>query len=230
MPAYGTARAGHLRTRGRPAAALGRSWWDPCGGRRGSAGLSNGQRVTTERLEAVLARLARSKDRILGLVAAADDSRRAVAATDGQWSMLQVIEHLVLAEEGTLRVLRRGPPAKQRVTLRSRLILRAIELLFTMGARVRVPSQSLAPSGGVSLEALRVRWSEARDGIVAVVMGLDAQALQAPRFRHPVAGWLTVEQGLDFLERHIRHHERQIQRIRQATSSSDRVRQSTSGG
>ncbi|TFG52808.1 MAG: DinB family protein [Gemmatimonadales bacterium] len=161
-------------------------------------------------------RLAQSRDRVLTLVAATDEPHRATRPGAGQWSMLQVIEHLVLAEEGTLRVLRQGPGPQPRVTVRSRLALRAIEVLFGLGARVRVPSKSLAPAGADSLDTLRSRWNEAREGIAAVVEGLDAEALRQPRFRHPVAGWLTVGQGLDFLERHIRHHERQLHRIRRA--------------
>lgn len=182
--------------------------------------------MTTGRLDILVQRLARSKDRILELVAAADESQRAAAPGDGRWSMLQVIEHLVLAEEGTLRVLRRGAPAEQRVTLRSRFILQAIELLFILRARVRVPSPSLAPSGAVSFEVLRQRWNEAREGIAREVMVLDAKGLQAPRFRHPIAGWLTMGQGLDFLDRHIRHHERQVHRLHRAALASDRSRHS----
>lgn len=161
-------------------------------------------------------RLAQSRDRVLALVEATEEPHRATQPGEGQWSMLQVIEHLVLAEEGTLRVFGQGPAPQPRVTFRSRLTVRAIELLFGLGARVRVPSKSLAPAGADSLERLRSRWREAREGIVAVVDGLDAEALRQPRFRHPVAGWLTVGQGLDFLERHIRHHERQLHRIRRS--------------
>jgi len=172
--------------------------------------------VMTDESETLFDRLAQSRDRALAFVEATDGPRRGLRPGEGQWSMLQVIEHLVLAEEGTLRVLRQGPGPRPRVTFRSRLALRAIEVLFGLGARVRVPSQSLAPSGADALDTLRSRWSGAREGIAAVVRGLDADGLRQPRFRHPVAGWLTVGQGLDFLERHIRHHERQLHRIRRA--------------
>jgi hypothetical protein len=130
--------------------------------------------------------------------------------------MLQVVEHLVLAEEGTLRVFEKGPPPEPKVKVRSLLALRAIEGLLGLRIRLPVPSKSLTPTAPESLEPLRVRWTAVSDGITRYAGALESDDLREPRFRHPVAGWVTVGHGLDFLERHIRHHERQIHRIRRS--------------
>lgn len=165
-------------------------------------------------VERLCDRLEQSRARVLGLVEATDERQRSVHPAEGKWSMLQVVEHLVLAEEGTLRVFEKGPPPQPKVKLRSLLALRAIEGLFGLRIRLPIPSKSLTPTAPGSLESLRSRWDGTRAGITRFLRELEAGDLLRPRFRHPVAGWLTVGQGLDFLERHIRHHERQIHRIR----------------
>ena len=38
----------------------------------------------------------------------------------------------------------------------------------------------------------------------------------AARFRHPIAGWVTADEGVAFLADHIGHHERQVHRIRRS--------------
>jgi uncharacterized damage-inducible protein DinB len=173
-------------------------------------------------VERLCDRLEQSRARVLGLVEATDQRRRSVQPADGKWSMLQVVEHLVLAEEGTLRVFEQGPPPQPKVKVRSVLVLRAIEGLFGMRLRLPVPSKSLTPTVPESLEALRLRWTTASDGITQCVGALESDDLRQPRFRHPLAGWVTVGHGLDFLERHVRHHQRQVHRIRRLLDAAHR--------
>lgn len=158
-------------------------------------------------------RLQQGRARVLALVEATHEPERAVQPAEGKWSMLQVVEHLVLAEEATLRVFEKDPPRQPRVKISSVLALRAIEGLFGLRLRLPVPSPSLAPAAPDTLDPLRARWEKAADGIAQYAGSLEASELRQPRFRHPVAGWVTAGQGLDFLARHIRHHERQIHRV-----------------
>ncbi|MDQ3556291.1 MAG: hypothetical protein M3409_05895, partial [Gemmatimonadota bacterium] len=53
------------------------------------------------------------------------------------WGRLEVIEHLVLVEEGTVRALRRPLPPGTRRRLRQRLGRAAVWLVFRFGIRVR---------------------------------------------------------------------------------------------
>lgn len=129
--------------------------------------------------------------------------------------MVQVIEHLVLAEEATLKTFHEGPPPTAAVTLRSRAILQFIYAIFRLGIRVKVPVRALAPAAA-PLRELETRWQDTRVAIATFLEQRTAPELTEPRFRHPVAGWLTLVQGLDFLARHIGHHERQVGRIRKA--------------
>jgi hypothetical protein len=172
-------------------------------------------------------RLDQSRARVLALVEGTDEDQRSSQPAEGKWSLLQVVEHLVLAEEGTLKVFEQGPPPEPKVKVRSVLALRAIEGLFGLRLRLPVPSKSLTPTTPESLEPLRVRWVAAGKGIAQYVGALEPDDLRKPRFRHPVAGWLTAAQGIDFLERHIRHHERQIHRIRRSLNLPHRQRAAT---
>ncbi len=129
------------------------------------------------------------------------------------WSICQVIGHLVIAEEGTRRVLETAPPPEARVTLRGKVVLHIIYVVFALGLRVKAPSRRLISDPGVPLDELVQRWSTARAGIITAVAALPSTALGEPRFKHPLAGWLPVQDGLRFLGRHIAHHRRQVGRI-----------------
>ncbi len=132
-----------------------------------------------------------------------------------RWSVLEILEHLVRADEGSVRQLeRRDAPAP---TLPARLAaglkLRIIRLILGR-VRLKVPVKGLLPGGQpVSLAELSRRWGESRCRLAGYLETIAPEGLRAPLFRHPIAGWLTLEQGLDFHLHHVGVHRAQIDRL-----------------
>lgn len=129
------------------------------------------------------------------------------------WSMLEVAQHLIISEKGIVgsgSSARLGP-----ITWRSKLGLGAITALFRAG--VRVPTVPAAvPKEERSLEAVRADWTHVRDGLRRVLEPLESATLEHPAFIHPVAGTISLAQGLEFMVTHIAHHRPQLERIRRA--------------
>lgn len=145
------------------------------------------------------------------------------------WSVTEVMEHLVIAEELSLKALERpAPPAAERGSaLRSGLKLRLLDLAFRLPVRIKVPSERLRPTGTATLLQLAERWGEARCRLAGVLDAVTPELLGDPRWRHPILGWLTSAQWVDFIEMHTRHHTRQVRRIRAAlapTEGSQQIR------
>ena len=135
---------------------------------------------------------------------------------EGSWSLTEVIEHLVIAEERSLRGLERERPADLGSRFRASMKIRLLTLLAPLPIRVRAPSKGLLPTGTARLPELAVRWGEARCRLAGVLDAVTPEALGERRWKHPIAGWLDTGEWLGFIYAHTNHHRAQIGRIRTA--------------
>ncbi len=85
------------------------------------------------------------------------------------WSMLDVAEHLVLAEEKSLLGMLKGPPPGTTVTPVARIRMALVLLVMKSALRVKVPVARVLPTGSVALAELE----SALDGGAARAGGLS---------------------------------------------------------
>ena len=110
-------------------------------------------------------RLERQRAELLAELARRTDAALRYQPSPEAWSTLQVIEHLVIAEESILALAaRRAPkPVPFMERLGTGVRLRALYLALASNRRFRVPLPTLNPSGAeIGLEELQRRWTEAR--------------------------------------------------------------------
>jgi len=129
------------------------------------------------------------------------------------WSILEIVEHLVLAEAAILQGL---PPAAELNdrprSLKQRLLFQVVMAILRFGIPVRVPSRSMVPTGQAPLTELRKRWDENLHWLRSYAGGLDAAGERRAVFLHPVAGPITLAQALRMDRLHLAVHLRQIQK------------------
>lgn len=167
-------------------------------------------------LAARLARADRAREEFLGRVRRATPAQQAFRPGPTAWSMLDVTEHLVLAEEKSLLGMLKGPPPGTTVSPVARVRMTLVLLVLRTSLRVKVPVSRVVPQGGVTLSELEGRWREARRGLEQFLESIGPAEMGAARFRHPIGGWVTIERGLTFYAAHIDHHARQVERIRRS--------------
>lgn len=133
-----------------------------------------------------------------------------------KWSILQVIEHLIGAEESSLHYLQR----KQYAPLHSKSFLPASIRAFLLSIALRSPLKfkapkaiELYPSNTNKPEELLERWQQVRKEYKAYLEQVPASVEQKPLFRHPRAGALTLSQMLAFMAEHLDHHQRQVKEL-----------------
>ncbi len=163
-----------------------------------------------------IATLDRVREEFVATVGAATEEQRRFKPAPESWSMLEVTEHCVLAEEKSVLGMLKGPPPGTTVTPVARVRMWMVRLVMTSDIRVKVPVARVVPTGGATLPELAARWDESRRSLAAYLERLTEADAGTARFRHPIGGWVTAGEGVAFLAGHIGHHARQLGRIRRA--------------
>lgn len=161
-----------------------------------------------------LRRIEAKRERLLGELAALSPSVLEAHPLAGKWSLLEIVEHLVLSEEGvTGDFARLADLVPQPRSAKERLMFVMVMAVLRFDIPVKVPSRKMHPVGGRSLAELGATWQRNHGQLRAFVQQMEPHRRRDGIFRHPVAGPLTVDQGLRMLETHLDRHIRQIRRL-----------------
>ena len=162
-------------------------------------------------LDARLQRFDRTRQHLMAEMAALDAARLQATPIPGKWSILQIVEHLVVAE----RAVFLGLPDPSRLVAGTRglghhLRYALVMSVLRLGVPVRVPSPAMSPRGGRELGDLVRMWDENQQWLRTVAAGLGSAVERAAVLAHPIAGPLTVGQGVRMGQVHVDGHIRQI--------------------
>ena len=172
-----------------------------------------------EQLQQRLRALDERRRALLDEVEALSDERLTAKPVPGKWSILEIVEHLVLAERDVLQNL---PEPSQLVArprrLKARVSYPLVMFVLRHGIPAKVPSPRMVPTGRASLAALRRQWDETHQWLRIYVDGLARGDFGKAVFEHPIAGPLTVEQAIRMDLVHLETHAREIRRLVALTS------------
>ena len=130
------------------------------------------------------------------------------------WSIVEVVEHLVIAEDGLIRQLSAEKPSTALGTAsRSAQKYQTVIKVMERDIEVDVPHESLEPLGRLPLDDLLVQWEGFRKKLHELLAGIRAESKDDMVFRHPYAGPLDISETLHFFDVHYDNHMRQIDRI-----------------
>jgi hypothetical protein len=132
----------------------------------------------------------------------------------GAWSILEILEHLVVAE----RVILQGLPDPAALVDRPRNLQHRIKyplvmVVLKLGIPVKVPSKRMLPLGQRTLVDLREEWDQHLRWLRALEAGQTDRAQRKACFVHPVAGPITLVQALRMDLLHVMIHARQVSKI-----------------
>jgi hypothetical protein len=137
----------------------------------------------------------------------------AYKSASNRWSLLQIVEHLVLAEREVLGHPSNGHKrAAVKRGLRARLAYLLVLLVLRLGLPVPPASPAMVPGERASMAELRWRWDENYRWLSAFVDEVKPDRLVHAVFRHPIAGPLTLPQVVHIGQLHFDYHRRQIER------------------
>ena len=124
-----------------------------------------------------------------------------------RWSILEEIQHLVLAEQKT--ALKRGT-AKDYGEKNAEMLAMVLQVL-DQDVVVDVPDPDMVPDGDADFEDLVRKWGEARSRLQSFLESCGPDDFEASVSHHAVAGPLTVIECLRLISSHFNHHRRHIE-------------------
>lgn len=134
-----------------------------------------------------------------------------------EWSVAQVIEHLLASEGGTFGYIKKksssGWDTLEDATEEHHAKSMAINARLESDERYKAPDVLPEPGNTTSIEELLNRWNVLREEMHSFLLSIDSSHFHKLVFRQPAAGMLTILHALDFMDAHLRHHIPQIQRI-----------------
>lgn len=139
------------------------------------------------------------------------------------WNMLQVLEHMVITEQMSIRYLVTKGLLKSKKAGGKWHLFRGLYLSFMLKSplKFKVPEvKGIKPKGETKKEVLIQDWASSRRQLQSFLEEFPEDKLNDLIFRHPVAGWLTIGGTLRFFADHISHHRQQLSRIRKSSHIS----------
>jgi uncharacterized damage-inducible protein DinB len=140
---------------------------------------------------------------------------------ENQWSMLEVINHLIMAEEAIYLYLLKKTQDKahlQSVGLKEALRSLILNAYLWSPKKFIAPPQTPPVGDYTTLSEVEEAWTKVRANLAGIWTALPEDMLDKNWFKHPAAGKLSLMQMLTFMKAHVRHHEAQIDRTLKAVS------------
>ena len=157
--------------------------------------------------------LEQAKTDFMAILEAHTPEQQLYKATPETWCMTEVGQHLVQVEHTILEAAKRKQPSS--LGLLNQLIFWLVGQYLGSGIRIKTPSKAVIPQSTPSLEELKTNWAATREDLKTFLEPLPDTALNSPAMRHPASGAMTLEMSFVFFERHILHHTKQLERIKQ---------------
>jgi len=160
-------------------------------------------------------RLESSRFHLLQLTSALTEAQAHASPGPSEWSVVQVIEHMVTIERMVLRAvqkqLTKSTLQNSGVGTMARFTLLVLALRYRK--KIKAPAILPHPAGDQSLDEWRHEWESTRQGWRQLLENVPEKVLRKEVFKHPLAGYLTLRQTLGFITEHHNHHVPQVQRL-----------------
>jgi len=173
-----------------------------------------------QQLQQRFERLESTRRDVLARLEGHDRARLNRPRADGGWSALQVLAHVINAEAGTLRYISKKMQAGTslpRAGPVSRLRLLALQVANASPLRFRAPAGTGDVPADVEPGELFSRWDDVRAEWKQLLDDFPEELLDRVVLRHSMVGLIGLPDTLSFLQSHLDHHARQVERLLDAS-------------
>ena len=152
------------------------------------------------------------KGKMLQKVAAKSKSEQHAKPSEGKWSEMQVLIHLIEAETGVIAYINKKTADTgklQNATLGNWIKSRLLVILLSLPLKFKAPKVLKEPSNEISLDAATKQWIKNSADFKEIIARMDKLEDKIV-FKHPVAGYFNLSQTFDFIYNHMQHHYGQL--------------------
>ncbi len=175
-------------------------------------------KTTREEILNALEHLELAKSAALQLMHGVPEEWSSAKPADGGWSAIQVYQHIMFSESGTLGYMKKktssGFEALDNISDQEKAAGQKLVDRLKSNERYAAPAILPEPDGQESLEEIELRWKNMRLELDTFVENLDEGFYDRLVFKQPAAGMISLMDTLKFLTEHIHHHIPQLARLR----------------
>ena len=146
-----------------------------------------------------------------------DKEELAYRPGEDRWNVLEILCHLLLSEEGTLRYIRKklqySPNGLPDAGMFSHIKTIILEWVLKSPVKIKAPAGLDRFPEEPLLEKIDADWSASRLEFKKMVEELSEKQLKWQLFKHPIIGRIGIEDTVKFLSAHYYHHKKQINRL-----------------
>jgi hypothetical protein len=158
--------------------------------------------------------LTRKREDLLGILENRSTEDLTYKAAADKWSVVEVVEHLVIVDQDLLNQLSAEKPNplfddRSRSPKNFKTVIKVME----RDIPVDVPDERAEPHGRFSLAELLSRWPDIQQKLHGRLAEISSENKDRLVWRHPFAGPLNIAETLHFIEVHFDNHMRHIDRI-----------------
>lgn len=161
--------------------------------------------------------LEKQRKELLSLYRRFNSEQQRFKPASDSWSMLQVLRHLVTAESQSLKLIKRKMSRADElpgVNIQARIRAFMLKIALALPLKFKAPKIAEVQGEAPDFEELLSEWTHVRSDFYELLTETDEGNFTKTVYQHPRAGYLTLKQAIEFMEDHIRHHQKQIERIR----------------
>jgi uncharacterized damage-inducible protein DinB len=168
-------------------------------------------------LQTVFDSVDREKDLLIHQVSALTSEEYFRIPAPGKWSVAQIMTHLMVAEQLSLRYMKKkslGVNDVKNSGLLQELTFQFYNVLQRLPIKLTAPKTILDHTPEpLSLADLKTQWGNFRSELKVFLSTIPDHHIRRMIYKHAFAGRLDVIQALRFFIAHIHHHRPQIDRI-----------------
>lgn len=156
------------------------------------------------------------RKQLLQRIAALTDEQLNKIPSEDQWSINQVIFHVILAEELSYKSIKTkviSSKGFQKASVISFVRSTLLKLILRSPRKFKAPAVVSQPPVKSDLSELIAKWDEVRLLLKELLESLPPHLLNKYIYKHPVAGKMSIYGGLDFMYEHVRRHHIQIDKM-----------------
>ncbi|MCB0598489.1 MAG: DinB family protein [Lewinellaceae bacterium] len=177
----------------------------------------------TPSLDQRLKKMDRRLEGLLDQLSAYDNEALNRKPADGGWSALQVMHHLLLAEEGSVKYVKKKlsfNPELEPAGFSSAWRAFLLNFYFLLPLKFKAPpgvGDDVLPAQS-DFKEVSDRWLASRKALREYMEGLSPDLFQKSIYRHPFAGRMSLEGMVRFFDGHFERHRKQIERVIRETA------------
>ena len=133
-----------------------------------------------------------------------------------EWSLQQVLLHNVQIQDLVEGVLKKNLSKQEELRdtkLKTWYRYFMLKLALASSKKFKVPKVISSIENTYSLAEIRDNWNQSYKRLDELLKNFPKNLESKLIFRHPVIGWININQTLGFMLAHMKHHQKQIESL-----------------